>query len=137
MKPRQHWAKGSQSDRATPKSQSLPYRLSPLQLSGMSLALSDEVGSSMSQSIMARCRMPKQSDCQTQKTKLTGRVKAALSRVGYSQLLSLQLDIEDESTIVISGRTRSYYMKQVAQAVTLKVAGVEQVRNEIVVEPEN
>jgi hypothetical protein len=57
---------------------------------------------------------------------------AALRSSGYRSVARLECDVL-EGTIVLSGTVSSYYYKQIAQAVVLRLASVNRVENLIVV----
>jgi osmotically-inducible protein OsmY len=61
---------------------------------------------------------------------LAERVANALRRTGYCPLRDIEV-IAHRRTVTLSGRTPSYYLKQVAQAAALAIPGVEQVRNDL------
>jgi hypothetical protein len=58
--------------------------------------------------------------------------QAALRSSGYRAVARLKCDVL-EGTIVLSGTVSSYYYKQIAQAVVLRLASVDRVENLIVV----
>ena len=66
---------------------------------------------------------------------LVERVKAAFLELGYPQLTGITCEAE-HSTIYLSGLLRSYYLKQVAQTISLKVPGVRHVVNDIEIAPD-
>jgi hypothetical protein len=59
-------------------------------------------------------------------------IVCALCGHGYAQLRMVRFRL-DGGHVVLSGRVRSFYMKQVAQTVVMKVPGVVQLCNEMVV----
>ena len=56
--------------------------------------------------------------------------RRAFEQLGYQQL-SLVECLEEDGLLVLRGRLNSFYLKQVAQSVAVKVPGVQTVRNEI------
>jgi hypothetical protein len=54
----------------------------------------------------------------------------ALQGSGYLVLRSVRCDVED-GVIVLSGTVPSFYLKQVAQAVLLRLGGIRAVRNAV------
>ena len=61
---------------------------------------------------------------------LAERIERALRTNGYPALRTIQASVEGRR-VVLKGRVPSYYMKQMAQAVTLDVAGVQDLRNDV------
>jgi len=57
----------------------------------------------------------------------------ALSSVGYQQLTGIECSVVDD-IIVLTGKLDSFYLKQVAQSVAIKIPGVRSVKNEIEVD---
>ena len=58
------------------------------------------------------------------------RARKAFEQIGYQQLNNVDCEvIEDE--IVLRGVLDSFYLKQVAQSVAVKIPGVRSVKNEI------
>ena len=57
-------------------------------------------------------------------------IRALLAKLGYSQLNSIHCSANGND-VVLSGKLESFYLKQVAQTVAMKVPGVRNVRNEI------
>lgn len=64
---------------------------------------------------------------------LVTRVKLSLGKLSYHQLDGVDCHVENGDQITLSGNLRSYYLKQIAQAIALKVPGVRSVNNEILV----
>ena len=58
--------------------------------------------------------------------------KSAFREIGYQQLNSITCEMKGDE-LVLSGNLNSFYLKQVAQSVAVKIPGVGSVRNEIVV----
>ncbi len=56
----------------------------------------------------------------------------ALKRSAHPALRQLEVE-ENESTIVISGRVSSYYLKQLAQETIMPVRGARELRNQVTV----
>lgn len=63
---------------------------------------------------------------------IASRLRRTLNCLGYAQLNRVHCRIEGDE-IVLLGELNSFYLKQVAQSVALKMPGVRNVRNEIVV----
>jgi osmotically-inducible protein OsmY len=61
---------------------------------------------------------------------LAERVERALRATGYGSLTEVAVAVHVR-LVVPGGRVPSYYLKQVAQATALSVAGVERVRNDL------
>jgi len=59
-------------------------------------------------------------------------VAGALRATGYGDLHELNVSVDD-GCVILSGRVRSYYFKQLAQASVISLVGVQCVKNEIVV----
>jgi hypothetical protein len=64
---------------------------------------------------------------------LQSQVRAALQSAGYRTLAGLDCRVVD-GAIVLSGRVPSYYLKQVAQAVVLRLATAWRIDNCVSVE---
>jgi len=60
-------------------------------------------------------------------------VDRALRGADCPELRGLEFSIDDRC-VTLSGRVRTYYLKQLAQTVAKSVSGVQSVKNEIVVE---
>jgi osmotically-inducible protein OsmY len=65
---------------------------------------------------------------------LAERVERALRATGYPALRTIEVSVHCRR-VVLKGRVPSYYMKQMAQAVTLAVAGVQELCNDVEVIP--
>jgi osmotically-inducible protein OsmY len=65
---------------------------------------------------------------------LAERVERALRANGYPALRTIEVSVEDRR-VVLKGRIPSYYVKQMAQAVTLAVSEVQELSNEVEVIP--
>lgn len=61
---------------------------------------------------------------------LIERVKSSFQGLGYPQLANVQCEAE-ASTIYLSGKLTSYYLKQIAQTIAIKVPGIRHVVNDI------
>jgi osmotically-inducible protein OsmY len=61
---------------------------------------------------------------------LTERVKCALRATGHSPLRGIKVTVH-AGFVIFGGRVPSYYVKQVAQATALIVAGVRHIRNDL------
>lgn len=64
---------------------------------------------------------------------LVADVVRALCGTGCPELRALEFSVED-ACVTLSGRVRTYYVKQLAQAVVKSIAGVQIVKNGIVVD---
>ncbi len=65
---------------------------------------------------------------------LVTEVQNALSILSYRQLDQVECFAEKQGHVTLSGKLQSYYLKQIAQAIALKVPGVRQVTNKICIE---
>jgi len=63
-------------------------------------------------------------------------VERALRATGYMPLRGLEVTVHAR-LVILAGRVPSYYLKQVAQAAALAVAGGHQIRNDMEVERPN
>jgi osmotically-inducible protein OsmY len=61
---------------------------------------------------------------------LSDRVTRALSATGYLPLRGIEVAIHGRH-VTLLGRVPSYFMKQIAQAAALAVAGVEELANDL------
>jgi osmotically-inducible protein OsmY len=61
---------------------------------------------------------------------LIDQIQHTLSCLGYAQLNSVRC-IANGDEVTLTGQLDSFYLKQVAQSVAIKVPGVRNVRNEI------
>jgi osmotically-inducible protein OsmY len=61
---------------------------------------------------------------------LEQRIQSTFERLGYSQLSAIHCSTEGDR-IRLHGQLDSFYLKQVAQSVAMKVAGTSQIQNEI------
>jgi osmotically-inducible protein OsmY len=59
-------------------------------------------------------------------------VRKSLGIRGYTELRDIQCEANC-GHIVLSGKVASYYLKQTAQTIAMRVAGVQRVTNDIVV----
>ena len=57
-------------------------------------------------------------------------IRRTLSCLGYAQLNAVQC-VLDGDEVLLTGKLDSFYLKQVAQSVAIKIPGVRNVRNEI------
>jgi osmotically-inducible protein OsmY len=64
--------------------------------------------------------------------RLAADVDRALRATGYLELRKVRISI-DQGCVTLRGCVRTYYLNQLAQAITMVVAGAESVDNEIVV----
>ena len=65
---------------------------------------------------------------------LSERVERALRANGYPALRTIEVSVEGRR-VILKGGVPSYYMKQMAQAVSLAVAEVQELCNEVEVVP--
>ncbi|MFT7633504.1 MAG: osmotically-inducible protein OsmY [Mariniblastus sp.] len=61
---------------------------------------------------------------------LESSVRATFDQLGYPQLNSIECSVVGD-IMLLSGELSSFYLKQVAQSVAVKIPGVREVRNEI------
>lgn len=61
---------------------------------------------------------------------LIERVKASFDGLGYPQLANVECHAQG-STIRLAGRLSSFYLKQIAQTIAIKIPGVRRVINDI------
>jgi osmotically-inducible protein OsmY len=61
---------------------------------------------------------------------LLDEINRALQATGYSELRDLEA-IEDQGLVILRGCVSSYYLKQLAQATAMTVAGVVELRSEV------
>jgi osmotically-inducible protein OsmY len=64
------------------------------------------------------------------KLSLEDRLKSTFEQLGYPQLSALECSAIGD-LICLKGELSSFYLKQVAQSVAVKIPGVREVRNEI------
>ena len=57
-------------------------------------------------------------------------IRRTLSCLGYAQLNAVQCVLNGDE-VLLTGELNSFYLKQVAQSVAIKIPGVRNVRNEI------
>jgi len=63
-------------------------------------------------------------------TKLAVDVQKSLAQTGYLPLGNVRCSLEG-STVILCGRVPSYYLKQIAQSAAARIAGVDNVNNQI------
>ena len=73
---------------------------------------------------------PQSSDSNSTALSLEDRVRLSFEQMGYPQLNAIKCTA-DGDRMLLTGVLRSYYLKQVAQSVAVKIPGVREVRNEI------
>lgn len=56
--------------------------------------------------------------------------RKAFDQIGYSQLNGIELESKGD-VLLLKGQLNSFYLKQVAQSVAVKIPGVQTVQNEI------
>lgn len=61
---------------------------------------------------------------------LEDRVRISFEQLGYPQLNAVRCNAEGDE-MLLTGELHSFYLKQVAQSVAVKIPGVRSVRNEI------
>jgi osmotically-inducible protein OsmY len=64
---------------------------------------------------------------------LEERIRQTFERLGYSQLSAIKCTTQGDE-VLLTGELDSFYLKQVAQSVAMKVSGVRNVQNEIKVQ---
>lgn len=64
---------------------------------------------------------------------LVNNVRASLGRLSYQQLNDVDCSVDGNNNVTLTGNLKSYYLKQIAQAIAIKVPGVGQVNNQILV----
>jgi osmotically-inducible protein OsmY len=64
---------------------------------------------------------------------VSSRVVQVLRQSSHPALRTLAVE-EDESTVIISGRVSSYYLKQLAQETVMPVRGARQLVNRVLVD---
>lgn len=57
-------------------------------------------------------------------------LRISFDQLGYQQLNNIECEVEG-NVLVLKGKLRSFYLKQVAQTVAIKIPGVASVRNQI------
>jgi len=60
-------------------------------------------------------------------------LRISFEQLGYQQLSNVDCEVE-ENVLVLTGELKSFYLKQVAQTVAMKIPGVASVRNLIEVQ---
>jgi len=60
-------------------------------------------------------------------------LRISFDQLGYQQLNNVDCEVE-ENVLVLTGKLKSFYLKQVAQTVAMKIPGVASVRNLIEVQ---
>ena len=69
-------------------------------------------------------------DSQITTLSLEDRVRISFEQLGYPQLNAVQCTATGDQ-MLLTGELSSFYLKQVAQSVAVKIPGVREVRNEI------
>lgn len=69
-------------------------------------------------------------DSQIATLSLEDRVRISFEQLGYPQLNAVQCTATGDQ-MLLTGELSSFYLKQVAQSVAVKIPGVREVRNEI------
>jgi osmotically-inducible protein OsmY len=78
---------------------------------------------------VAQCILPSES---IPDHSLRQNVLSTLKSSGYAQLRSLECDVED-GVVELSGCVPSFYLKQMAQVVVMRLSTVKEVRNQVLV----
>ena len=65
-----------------------------------------------------------------QDQRLADRVRQALHATGYKALCAAQVTVRDQ-VVILKGHVPSYYLKQIAQVVAMKVTGMRQMHNDV------
>lgn len=60
-------------------------------------------------------------------------LRISFDQLGYQQLNNIECEL-DGDVLVLSGKLKSFYLKQIAQTVAIKIPGVESVENRIEVQ---
>jgi len=60
-------------------------------------------------------------------------LRISFEQLGYQQLNNVDCQVEG-NVLVLTGKLKSFYLKQVAQTVAMKIPGVASVRNQIEVQ---
>ncbi len=60
-------------------------------------------------------------------------LRISFDQLGYQQLNNVKCEV-DGNDLILSGQLKSFYLKQIAQSVAIKIPGVESVQNRIEVE---
>ena len=74
--------------------------------------------------------MNKPIEAETPELTLEDRIRLAFEQLGYPQLKAIQ-SVAEGDEIRLTGKLSSFYLKQVAQSVVVKIPGVRSVLNEI------
>lgn len=69
-------------------------------------------------------------DSQITTLSLEDRVRISFDQLGYPQLSNIECSANGD-LMMLSGELSSFYLKQVAQSVAVKIPGIREVRNEI------
>lgn len=64
---------------------------------------------------------------------LVSQVRDSLRKLSYHQLDDVECAVVSEDHVTLTGKLHSYYLKQIAQTIAIKVPGVRRVTNEILV----
>ena len=60
-------------------------------------------------------------------------LQISFNQLGYQQLNNIQCEV-DGNVMILSGKLKSFYLKQIAQTVAIKIPGVASVLNKIEVQ---
>lgn len=62
---------------------------------------------------------------------LAQKIEMTYDRMGYRSLNEVYCETDEDNNITLKGKTTTYYLKQVAQVIASKIAGVGLVQNQI------
>lgn len=77
--------------------------------------------------------MQQERDIVTKPEDLISKVRSSLGKLSYNQLDNVDCILEGTDHVKLTGQLKSYYLKQIAHTIALKVPGVRQVTNNILV----
>lgn len=60
-------------------------------------------------------------------------LRVSFEQLGYQQLSNIECEV-DGDVMILSGKLKSFYLKQIAQSVAIKIPGVASVQNQIEVQ---
>jgi hypothetical protein len=78
----------------------------------------------------SEAHIPQPNDSLAPRLTLEDRVRISFEQLGYPQLNAIRCVAEGDQ-MLLTGELHSFYLKQVAQSVAVKIPGVRIVRNEI------
>jgi len=85
---------------------------------------------SASQKNETEAQIPQPVDSLSSELTLEDRVRLSFDQLGYPQLNAVRCIAEGDQ-MLLTGQLHSFYLKQVAQSVAVKIPGVRVVKNEI------